>query len=332
MRPRKKNRNLPPCVYLKHGAYWFVKKGKWKRLASDLPSALREYARLAAAPESGMIALIDKTWPHIIEGLAPSTVEQYRLAANRLKDILAEFTPEQLRPRDVAAIRDHFRETPNQANRFISYLRNVMNYAVDWQIVESNPCVGVRRLPEKKRDRYVTDAEYREIYAQASESLKPIMDICYFTGQRISDVLAIKMSDIDDEGIHFKQGKTGTRLLVKMTPELKAAIDKAKALPRPAQGTTLFCTKRGGNQYNYDTVKNMYRSAVSKAGVERTTLHDLRAKSLTDAKKQGKNAQALGGHSTEAMTNRYIRNRSTIVADAPSFRQSLEKLDKKRNK
>ena len=26
MRPRKKNRELPACVYHKHGAYWYVKK------------------------------------------------------------------------------------------------------------------------------------------------------------------------------------------------------------------------------------------------------------------------------------------------------------------
>lgn len=203
-----------------------------------------------------------------------------------------------------------------------------MNYAVDWQIVESNPCVGFRRMPEKKCDRYLSDAEYRAIYDQASESMKPIMDICYFTGQRIGDVLAIKMSDIDDEGIHFKQGKTGARLVVKMTPELKSAIESAKALPRPIRGMTLFCTFRGGRQYNYATVKGMYMEAVKRAGVERTMLHDLRAKLFTDAKKQGKYAQALGGHVTEAMTNRYIRSRATVVAEASSFRQPLDKLDK----
>ena len=49
--------------------------------------------------------------------------------------------------------------------------------------------------------------------------------------------------------------------------------------------------------------------------------NDLRAKSLTDAKKQGKNAQALGGHASETMTLRYIRNRETIVASSPSIRQ-----------
>ncbi|MHB1657153.1 MAG: hypothetical protein ACYCSZ_12395 [Burkholderiales bacterium] len=64
------------------------------------------------------------------------------------------------------------------------------------------------------------------------------------------------------------------------------------------------------------------------AKVEDTTFHDLRAQSLTDAKSQGKNAVALGGHADPQMTERYIRQRSTIVAEPASFRQQLEKLDK----
>ncbi len=35
MRPRKKDRHLPPCMYIKHGAYYLVRKGKWERLDKD---------------------------------------------------------------------------------------------------------------------------------------------------------------------------------------------------------------------------------------------------------------------------------------------------------
>ena len=58
MRPRKTDRHLPPCVYLRHGAYYLVRRGKWTRLAADLPDALKEYARLHAQPSCGMAALI----------------------------------------------------------------------------------------------------------------------------------------------------------------------------------------------------------------------------------------------------------------------------------
>lgn len=321
MRPRKKNRHLPPCVYEKHGAYWYVKKGKWTRLGSELHAALVEYARLSAAQGTGMPALIDRAWPEITRDLKSSTVKQYRYAADELKRILVEFEPGQVTPRVVAEIRQHYASTPNMGNRVISFLRNVMHYAVENQIIESNPCIGVRRMKEKRRDRYLTDEEYRAIRASGSDNLRPIIDICYLTGQRISDILAIRLADISDEGIHFTQQKTGARLLIEMTEDLRAAINDAKALRRNVRGLTLFCTIRGGRPYGYTTVREMWNTACKRAGVEDANLHDLRAKSITDAKNQGLDPQALSGHTTEAMTNRYIRARDTVRAKPPSIRQ-----------
>ena len=46
MRPRKKDRHLPACMYQKHGAYYLVRKGKWKRLGTDFQASLAEYATL----------------------------------------------------------------------------------------------------------------------------------------------------------------------------------------------------------------------------------------------------------------------------------------------
>jgi integrase len=79
----------------------------------------------------------------------------------------------------------------------------------------------------------------------------------------------------------------------------------------------LFSTKRGGRPYSYRTVHDMWARACERAGVADATPHDLRAKSLTDAKRQGLDPQALGGHSTEAMTLRYIRDKATVVALGP---------------
>ena len=54
MRPRKQQRNLPPCVYSKHGAYWYVKKGRWTRLGTDLRPSPEKYASLHTAPKGEM--------------------------------------------------------------------------------------------------------------------------------------------------------------------------------------------------------------------------------------------------------------------------------------
>ena len=90
-------------------------------------------------------------------------------------------------------------------------------------------------------------------------------------------------------------------------------------LPRPVRTLYLFSVKRGGRPYNYHTVKDTWNAAVEKSGVKDAHLHDLRAKSLTDAKKQGLDPVALAGHADARMTARYIRQHDTVVAVPPKM-------------
>lgn len=318
VRPRKKDRHLPARMYHRHGRHWYVVAGKWTALPADLPSALAEYARITAPAGSGMAGLIDRVLAEIAGRVKPSTLSQYRLAAARLKTILADFAPEQVRPRHVAAIKQHFAATPNMANRILSFLRVVFARAVEWQEIDANPCIGVRRHAEKKRGRYITDDEFRAVRAAAPAHLAAILDIAYLTGQRIGDVLAIRHADISDAGIAFCQQKTGKRLVVRMSAGLRAAVERAKAGADNVRGLTLFHT-RGGRPWSYYTIRDQFDRACATAGVEDFHLHDLRAKALTDAKRQGLDPQKLGGHQSAAMTDRYIRQREIDVAEPPEL-------------
>lgn len=320
MRPRKTNRHLPACMYQKHGAYYLVRKGKWERLDSDYQLALMAYAkRLGSSGDGGMADLIDAALKQMAKKLKPNTIKQYEAAAARLKEYLAEFQPREVLPRHVAALKNHMEDTPNMANRVISFLRMVFAYALEQQLVDSNPCTGIRRHVEKKRDRYITDGEFQAICSVASENMRVVYEMCYLTGQRIGDVLAIRLADISEEGIAFAQQKTGARLVVRMTPDLDSLIKRIKALPRRVRGLTLFTARSSGKPISYETVKDAFRKDCAKAGVTGATLHDLRAKSLTDTDKQGNNAQKLGGHTDAKMTQRYLRLREIDVAEPPTM-------------
>lgn len=237
----------------------------------------------------------------------------------QLQDALAEFEPRDVLPRHVAAIKMHGASTPNMNNRVISFLRMVFAYALEKGLVDSNPCIGIKRHAEKKRNRYVTDQEFQAILAVASDNMRAIYEMCYLTGQRISDVLAIRLADISVEGIAFTQQKTKARLVVRMTPDLEALIARIRALPRRVSGLTLFTARSAGKPVSYATAKMAFRADCKKAGLKDTTLHDLRAKSLTDTDKQGNNAQKLGGHSDAKMTARYLRLREIDVAEPPTM-------------
>jgi len=153
------------------------------------------------------------------------------------------------------------------------------------------------------------------------------MDMCYQTAQRIGDVLEIQHADISPDGIAFRQEKTDKPLLITMTPEIEATIKEAKALHK-VMCKWLFHPKGKNTPYSYGAIRDSFTRARDAAKVKDVKIHDIRAKSLTDAKKVGIDAQKLAGHTNPAMTDRYIRRREIDVVSGPSLSAVLESVRK----
>lgn len=321
MRPRKLQRHLPACVYQKHGAFWYVKRGKWLRLGADLDQSLAEYARLQQQKLGGMPALIQEALPSILAGKAPATVKQYRAVAAKLQDIFADFAPHQITPRDIAGMRRAFASTPSIANRLITILRLVFDYGLEEQLVESNPAIAIKRFVQRPRTRRISQAEFDAIRSQARPLLRVVMDLCYATGQRIGDVLKIARDDISEAGIFVEQQKTKTRLMLSWTPELRAAVADARALHRNVIHLYLL----GARPPRYYMIHKQWTVACEKAGVLDANLHDLRAMSGTEADAQGIDAQKLLGHADAKMTRRYLRDKVVPVVTGPSKTAKTQK-------
>lgn len=322
-RPRKKDRHLPRNVYQRHGAFWYVKGGKWTRIGSTLREALSTYAALYEAPNGAMPELIAKALDTILKRVKPNTQRQYRIAAHKLSRMLREFQPHELQQKDVAALKAGFVNKPNMGNRCLSVLRQVLDYAVEQQLIPSNPAVAVKRLPEKKRGRLLSVAEYQAIYSKAGPRLQVIMDLLIRTGQRVNDVLRIRRADLTEEGIRFQQQKTDAKRVVPWTPELRAVVERAKGLHQNIVALTLLHNRRGKSP-DYRSVQEQWQKACAAASVTDARLHDLRAFAATWAKKQGKNPTLLLGHTSEAQTLRYLRDKEEPVAEGPSFGQSFD--------
>jgi integrase len=192
-----------------------------------------------------------------------------------------------------------------------------MDKAVMWGLADSNPVISVPRAVEPERTRYITDSEYSAIHAQAGDALKIIMELCYLTGQRIGDVLAIRLVDLLDNGIAFKQQKTGARLIVEWTPELHDLIAACKSMGGNVRGMHLLCYN--GKPWEYHAIWEQWKAACEAAGVLNAHMHDLRAKSLTDATKQGIDARALAGHTSQKQTDHYVKQRVIPVVKSPKF-------------
>lgn len=175
-------------------------------------------------------------------------------------------------------------------------LKVVFNKAVLLGLTDSNPVASVPPLKTKRRDRYITE-------------------------QRIGDVLKIRYSDIEDDGVSVQQEKTGNRLKIRMMADLRDAIGQARALHRSVKGFHLFHTRQG-KPFSYWTIRTLWLRATTSAGVEDAHIHDIRAKAATDAKAQGLDSKSLLGHASESAHLRYLRGKETPVAEPVRIRKS----------
>jgi integrase len=144
------------------------------------------------------------------------------------------------------------------------------------------------------------------VYAIAKPRVRLAMDLALLTGQRQGDILSLPFKNVTDEGILFRQAKTGKRLLVEMSPTLKEVIDRARAMaPVVDIGGYVLRTRRGVC-YTSEGFRACWQRTMNKAmklGAigERFTFHDLRAKSVSDTTDIQK-AFERAGHTSMAMT------------------------------
>ncbi len=214
------------------------------------------------------------------------------------------------------------------ANREITLLSGVYKRAMRWGWTDKNPVVGITRNTEKGRERYLENSEVLALREAASEQMRCIIDLAYLTALRKSDILNLRLADLTDEGIRVRQGKTGKSQLFEWTPALREVIERSKKLRRRVGTVYLFAT-RDGQPYTEvrqtarakerglvgattDGFDSIWARLRERAGVADCHFHDLRAKSLTDAKAQGgiDYAQLLAGHASVTTTERYTRGRA----------------------
>lgn len=212
-------------------------------------------------------------------------------------------------------------ETLVAANREVALLSHVFTKAIRWGAVEVTPCTGkkVERNKEKARDRYVTDSELSEFYnSYAGDFLRAYLKFKYLIGQRKADVLRIKLSDMSDDGIRIRAGKTGKKILIGWASELKAAVSDVKAVKRKVGTLYLFATRTGqcyvnekGQTSGFDSVWQRRMKKFVEAGGVRFNEQDIRAKTASDT--DARHAQQLLQHRSLEFTERVYRRKEKTV-------------------
>jgi len=318
-RPRKHERHLPANMHFKHGAYYFVRAGKWLKLAREYGSALTKYAELIGT-RTEIVTVHDAVWHYIqtnAHRLAATTLDGYRYSAANLCTVFGKMPLADLQAHDV--YRYLTTKGNVQANRDRALLSAAYSEARRigaFPKAADDPTKALEyRNPETPRDRYVTDAELDAIITAASPKLGCIARFIELTGMRQGDALRIRMSDLDDEGFTYWNSKSKKRQGLIWSPELKDCVDDAKRLWRRFGREWLFESRpkgkhaaRGIGPYTPSGLRSLWRVARTKAGLPDVRLHDLRGKAGSDRETLTE-AQEMLGHSTPDITRKHYRRK-----------------------
>lgn len=228
-RSRSKLRHLPQRMQLRHGAYYHVATmngaQRWTRLApaNDYGAALRAWADIEGGAVAGE-TIRDAVMAYLqhMDTLATrgdrsaKTVTGYRQSSVMLLDVLGDVHLLHVTDQIVRRYRtERGAKAPIAANREIALLSASYGHAAElgWIAASVNPCRHVKRNQERPRGRYVTDAEMQRALADAPPLLQAAIQISACTGMRQTDLVALRLSDITDDGIEVKASKTGKRLV-----------------------------------------------------------------------------------------------------------------------
>lgn len=309
-------------MYQRRGAYYYVTPaGVWLPLGREYGQALIKYAGYVG--EKPAVVTVQQAIAHYLEcsasRLKASTMEGYRYSAQNLIPVFGHMALTELQPEHVYQYLT--RKGNVSANRDRSLLSATYSHARRIGAFKGDdPTKELQyRNEEKPRQRYVTDDELDTLLDAASPKLACMQRFLYLTGMRQGDMVKVKLSDIDAEGIHYTSGKTGARRVVLWSDELRSVIAEADRLFKRTGRVHLFEShpkgphkKRGPGPYTTSGLRALWRRARERAGVEDVRLHDLRRKAGSDVE-EGR-ATALLAHADGKVTKRHYRAKPERVS------------------
>ncbi len=351
MRPKSTARDLPPRMLrrtkrLVSGkvweAYYYNGRDESGRrveipLGTDLNDAKRKWAELECKPalvETGLMKVIfDRYEREIIPTKARATQMDNLQCFKRLRIVFDSAPIDAITPQHIAQYRDNRKSKVKgeegkpatvRANREITLLSHVFNLAREWgYTAKENPVKGVRKNKETPRDYYADDAVWAAVYAAASAELQDAMDLNYLTGQRPSDVLKMRFSDIRDGALGVRPNKTqkssGKKLRILLDdPEigrtkLGLLVDRIRGRERKVASLFMVATSagaalnRGTLRTRFDDARAAAAKAAEKAGntefadrIRSFQFRDIRPKAASETDLA--HASKLLGHTDKQIT------------------------------
>lgn len=210
-----------------------------------------------------------------------------------------------------------------QANRTYSLLSKMFNLARVWGFVPEehiNPCFGIDKFKEEKRDRFVSHEEFPKLAeAIASELNQAVVSAIWLyllTGLRKEELLTLKWADIDFDRKELKltDTKNGKSHYL---PLSLAAIDILNNTQRIDGNPYVIVGKNDG--CHLVNIAKPWDRIKKSAGLDDVRLHDLRRTVGSWLAQSGNSLYLIGkvlNHSNQSTTAIYSRFGQDNVRDA----------------
>ncbi|NVN47980.1 tyrosine-type recombinase/integrase [Asaia spathodeae] len=239
-------------------------------------------------------------------GTRPSTKKGRRLYLIELERI-GNVPIRDLRRREILTIRDTIARTRGSgaANQFIQSTSAFLSWALNREWVEANTAARIGMLPYKPFKAWTREMARDAITNLPSHMSRAVM-LALFTGQRRSDLCAMKWSDIVRGAIYVRQIKTGAELQIPIHPVLAQAME---SWPRTAE--TILTGLRGGPMTAYNLGRSLNEAHDKGIIPKGYSIHGLRKLAATLLAESGCSTHEIAsitGHKTLKMVELYTRS------------------------
>src|SRR5262245_26365197 len=263
--------------------YWYAWKGgpplRGKPGTPEFVTSYNEAVAKKIAPPTGVLLALLFRFQESAEfkfGISPRTRRDYIKQIKRIERCFGDFPIKALDdPRSRSVFlewRDRLAQTSlRQADYAYGTLARVMSWAHNRGLIAKNPCAKGGKLYHGSRASKIWhDEEVARFLRTAPPYLRLAMLLAVNTGQRQGDLLRLPWSAYDGEKIKLRQRKTGAYVPIKVSDELKAALDAA---PRRSP---IMLTNSDLKPWSESGFQGAWGKATKRAGIRGLTFHDLR--------------------------------------------------------
>lgn len=286
----------------------------------------KQAVRKTAGKEPMMTAIRERMIQDMrLKNLAPRTISLYVGEMAKLAKYY-RIPPEKLTREQVRGYLVHLVDQRHASSSAYALARAAAVFF--YRVTLRRPGV-VADLPSPKRPLplpvVLTLDEVRRLFSVIRNvKHRTLLMTVYATGVRVSELVALRISDIDSRQmlVHVRRGKGRKGRIVKLSPLLLTTLRQYWATSRRRSQTWLFPGYKFDMPITVRAVQKMIRQYADRAGLNPdTTVHSLRhsyATHLLDAGTDLRTIQVLLGHRSIQTTARYMHVSSKRIAGTPS--------------